>query len=190
MPCVCLRNTFKHWQALKVQQLALRQAKLQEIAITPDAAAPTRSSSEVLRVPHPRKPLASSVAHSARPATPLPPPFRFTTKPSRADLINAESRLGSSIFGPIPSGHRREFFHDRENVWIWHEDWQDAERQSHQLTVRYEVRTSGVYKKVTAGQYLKLEGEELANFCRATRAYLYMVKKYLYQKIQLQPTNF
>lgn len=109
---------------------------------------------------------------------------RLPDHPSRADLINAESRLGSTIFGPVPQGHRREFFHDQENIWIWHEDWSDnaADGQSHphQLTVRYEVRTSGVYKKVSAGSYFKLEGEELENFRRATHAYLNIIKTHLY----------
>ncbi len=111
-------------------------------------------------------------------------PSRLPDHPSRADLINAESRLGSTIFGPVPQGHRREFFHDQENIWIWHEDWSDnaadGQSHSHQLTVRYEVRTSGVYKKVSAGSYFKLEGEELENFRRATHAYLNIIKTHLY----------
>lgn len=101
-------------------------------------------------------------------------------RPSRADLINAESRLGSMIFGPIPAGHRREFFHDRENIWIWHESWVDAERHARQLTIRYEVRPSGVYKKISAGKYFRLEGAELENFRKATRVYLRLIKQYIY----------
>lgn len=101
-------------------------------------------------------------------------------RPSRAELINAESRLGSMIFGAIPEGHRREFFHDRENIWIWHESWTDSERHARQLTVRYEVRPSGVYKKLSAGKYFKLEGAELENFRKATRTYLRLIKQYLY----------
>lgn len=101
---------------------------------------------------------------------------------SRADLINAESQLGSTIFGPVPAGHRREFFHDRANIWIWHEDWYDATLRHRQITVRYEVRVSGIYKKIAAGQYYKLEGDELANFRLATRVYLYLIRRYLYPK--------
>lgn len=103
---------------------------------------------------------------------------------THADLINAESRLGSTIFGPIPAGHRREFFHDRQGVWIWHEDWQDATAGERELTVRYEVRKSGVYKKISAGNYFKLEGGELENFRRAAHAYLKVIKTYLYQPTQ------
>lgn len=104
---------------------------------------------------------------------------------TRADLINAESQLGSTIFGPIPAGHRREFFHDHQNIWIWHEDWYDATLRHRQITVRYEVRISGIYKKVAAGEYYKLEGAELSNFCLATRVYLHLIKRYIYSKAAL-----
>lgn len=99
---------------------------------------------------------------------------------SRSDLINAESCLGRTLFGPIPAGHRREFFHDRDNIWIWHEGWVDSRRHIRQMTIRYEVRPSGVYKKISAGKYFKLEGDELENFRRATHAYLSIIKQYLY----------
>ncbi len=103
-------------------------------------------------------------------------------RPSRADLINAESRLGSMIFGPVPEGHRREFFHDRDNIWIWHEGWVDpATKHSRQLTVRYEVRPAGVFKKVSAGHYIQLKGAELENFRRATHVYLQIIKQKLYR---------
>lgn len=101
-------------------------------------------------------------------------------RPSRAELINAESKLGSTIFGPVPAGHRREFFHDRENIWIWHEDWVDQEHHPRQLTVRYEVRPSGVYKKISAGKYVELKGAELENFRQATKVYLHVIKQKLY----------
>ncbi len=104
------------------------------------------------------------------------------TKLTRADLINAESRLGSKIFGPVPEGHHREFFHDRQNIWIWHEGWSDQAGHDRQLTVRYEVRPSGVFKKIAAGKYLKLEGAELDNFRRATHAYLRLIKQHLYHR--------
>ena len=102
-------------------------------------------------------------------------------KPTRAELINAESRLGSTIFGPVPDGHRREFFHDQENVWIWHEDWRDYHNNEYAMTVRYEVRPNGVYKKLSAGHYVQLVGQELENFRQATHVYLYLIKQKLYR---------
>lgn len=109
-------------------------------------------------------------------------------RPSRAELINAESRLGSTLFGPIPAGHRREFFHDQQNVWIWHEGWVDQDRHARQLTVRYEVRPTGIYKKVSSGSYLRLEGHELENFRRATHAYLSLIKRNIYRYAPATPT--
>ena len=105
---------------------------------------------------------------------------QFRRRPSRAELINAESKLGSTIFGPVPEGHRREFFHDKDNIWIWHEDWLDQTNQLHHMTVRYEVRPSGIYKKISAGRYIRLDGAELDNFCRATHVYLFVIKQKLY----------
>lgn len=205
MPCVCLRNTFRYWQALKAQNLAMYgvaqpKSSTSESSTSVPAATNTRlqDSTEILYIPHPRKPLFASPT-ATTPSASLghtTPPFeslsllssqflRATSKPSRADLINAESQLGSTIFGPIPAGHRREFFHDRENVWIWHEDWQDENQHPCQFTVRYEVRNSGIYKKVATGKYLKLEGDELTNFRKATYSYLCLVKKYLYHTPQI-----
>ncbi len=112
--------------------------------------------------------------------------FHASKHLTRADLINAESCLGSILFGPVPAGHRREFFHDRENVWIWHESWYDQNVHHRQQTVRYEVRTSGVYKKISAGNYLKLDGIELENFRNATHAYLKIIKTYLYNHPKAQ----
>lgn len=107
-------------------------------------------------------------------------PARFKRRMSHDDLLNEESRLGSTIFGPIPVGHHREFFHDHNNVWIWYESWRDANRRQRQITVRYEIRPTGVYKKFTAGKYIPLEGAELYNFRKATHAYLKVIREGLY----------
>lgn len=172
---------------------------------TTSASAGAKITEQTLKIPHQHtKATAKTVAKPAKltpktdipgmistatvkkatgAARPMPSTIfkrRSNAKPTRADLINAESRLGSQLFGAIPAGHRREFFHDQKNIWIWHEDWIDEAEHEHQLTIRYEIRTSGVYKKVAAGKYFKLEGDELENFRKATHAYLYVIKKYLY----------
>lgn len=100
-------------------------------------------------------------------------------KPTKAELINAESNLGRTLFGPIPEGHQREFFHDQQNIWIWHEAWQDAEH-SHSVTTRYEVRPTGVFKRAGRANYIQLKGDELKNFRHAAHAYLKIVKEKLY----------
>ncbi len=182
MPCVCLKNTFARWQSLK----ALAPAPVNSKLINPTANQPAAevsseapSDASFLKVPHPKA--APNLSTPA--ATPKAPRrYRPSVRMTRADLINAESKLGSTIFGPIPAGHRREFFHDQKNIWIWHEDWYDGQHNPHQMTVRYEVRTSGVYKKIATGKYIKLEDEELNNFRKATHAYLYVIKKNLYNR--------
>ncbi len=191
MPCVCLINTFARRQSLKAQKYASRNYQPQHNP-TPSA---TMAAGESIHIAHPRPTRSATESHEledliAQRQQEQQSNFRFRRSAvhlTRADLINAESRLGSTIFGPIPAGHRREFFHDQNNVWIWHEDWYDGQNNPHQLTVRYEVRTSGIYKKVATGKYFKLEGEELENFRRATHVYLDVVKKNLYNHPKLAP---
>lgn len=103
-----------------------------------------------------------------------------SVKLSLADLINAESELGRTLFGPIPDGHQREFFESKKNVWIWHESWTDQLGKLQEMTIRYEVRPTGVFKKASGGNYKKIEGAELDNFRQAARSYLNLVKTKLY----------
>ena len=105
---------------------------------------------------------------------------RYSSKPSYDDLVNAESELGRTIFGPIPSGHQREFFMAKSNVWIWHESFSASDGNLNEMTIRYEVRPAGVYKKATGTGYRKIEGAELENFRQATKTYLELVKTKLY----------
>lgn len=96
------------------------------------------------------------------------------------DMINAESELGRTIFGPIPAGHQREFFLHRKNLWIWHESWREF-GQDRAVTLRYEVRKDGVFKMVNDKPYVKIAGAELENFRNATKKYLELIKTELYQ---------
>ena len=98
---------------------------------------------------------------------------------TEADLINAESALGATLFGPVPAGHRREFFRFEHNIWIYHENWQQNGKKC-ESTITYEVRENGVYKLPLGGQYIKLRGAELENFRKATKEYLKLVKSKLY----------
>ena len=96
------------------------------------------------------------------------------------EYINAESALGRTLFGPIPAGHQREFFRDKQNLWIWHENWTENGEYK-EITIRYEVREDGVYKKPLGRGYTKITGAELENFRHALRAYLKLVKTILYE---------
>lgn len=149
-----------------VNQLDSLTAEANSSTVTP------LTSAQIKHHPNFRLPFASLFNQLSRPT--------FARQLSQSDLLNAESRLGSTIFGPIPAGHRREFFHDKQNIWIWHESWPVSDAEERQITVRYEVRPTGVYKKFAAGQYVKLENAELDNFRRAAHAYLQVVKAGLY----------
>ena len=105
---------------------------------------------------------------------------KYSNKLSLDDLINAESELGRTLFGPIPEGHQREFFEYRKNVWIWHENWVDNFGKLQQMTIRYEVHPTGVYKKSNGSNYKRIDGAELNNFRQATKTYLELVKTKLY----------
>ena len=104
----------------------------------------------------------------------------YTNRFTYDELVNAESAIGRTIFGPIPEGHQREFFEYRKNVWIWHERYVDPQGVMQDMTVRYEVRPNGVYKRPGNGNYRKIEGMELDNFRKAARMYLDLIKTKLY----------
>ena len=92
---------------------------------------------------------------------------------AESNLINAESTLGRTVFGPVMPGHQREFFLLKKNVWIWYEDG---------YTMRYEIRQNGVYKRVNEeDRYTKVTGEELENFKNATKTYLKLIKQSIYK---------
>ena len=108
------------------------------------------------------------------------PSSTYSNKLTYDDLINAEAELGRTIFGPIPAGHQREFFEAKQNVWIWHESFLDADGKMKDTTIRYEVRPAGVYKRAMGGDYVKISGNELENCRKAAKTYLNLVKTKLY----------
>ncbi len=109
-----------------------------------------------------------------------PIPEHYSNKFTYDELVNAESKYGRTLFGPIPAGHQREFFEHRKNVWIWYESWVDKDGLVTNQTIRYEVRPAGVYKKIAGQNYQKIEGKELDNFRNAAKTYLKLVKTNLY----------
>ena len=104
----------------------------------------------------------------------------YSNKLSYEELMNAESKLGSTLFGPIPDGHQREFFAFKKNVWIWYERWSGQDGTLQELTIRYEVKPAGIFKRAGNGNYEKIHGAELENFRRAVHSYLQLVKTKLY----------
>ena len=91
----------------------------------------------------------------------------------QADLMQSlkrrEAKIGGQLFGPVPKGHRREFFCLDERTWVWHEEWlQDGKRYS--VTTHYNVRPEGVLKQ-QGGHYSRLSKQEARNLYRAATMY-------------------
>jgi hypothetical protein len=97
------------------------------------------------------------------------------------DLIRMESEIGAQLFGPIPKGHRREFFCLDEHTWIWHEEWTDVKTKKNMaITTRYEIRGDSIVKVQDTQPYKKLEGEELHNLVYAMQLYYEQVARGIY----------
>lgn len=99
------------------------------------------------------------------------------------DLIRLESKIGRELFGPIPSGNRREFFCLDEHTWIWHEEWTDANtNEPMQLTTRYEIHDNGILKVQDGRPYTFVEGQELDYLTLAIKLYYERVAREVYKR--------
>ncbi|HPG37289.1 MAG TPA: hypothetical protein PK865_00680 [Candidatus Saccharibacteria bacterium] len=79
--------------------------------------------------------------------------------------------MGGKLFGPIPKGHRREFFCLDRSSWVWHEEWLDSAGKNHVVTTRYDVRPQGILKSQGKHSYQLVQGDELRNFYQAVTMY-------------------
>lgn len=103
-------------------------------------------------------------------------------KLSERELLREESKVGSTLFGPIPKGHSREFFCLDETTWIWHEEWNDERGIPRQSTIRYEVHPNGILKVMDGARYRVVEGEELDNLLNAAQLYYERVARGIYHQ--------
>ena len=111
------------------------------------------------------------------------PKSRMLKKVTERDLIEMESQIGNQLFGPIPAGHRRDFFCLDENTWVWHEEWVDENSGQRRVsTTRYEVHSNGVLKAQDGINYRFIEGEELENLILAINLYYEQVMRGVYGK--------
>lgn len=110
------------------------------------------------------------------------PKKRSLKKFTERELLTLESEIGAKLFGPIPAGHRREFFCLDEKTWIWHEEWLDDAKKLATSTVRYEVNEHGVLKVQEGARYSYLEADELRNFGIAIRMYYEQVARGVYSR--------
>jgi hypothetical protein len=86
-------------------------------------------------------------------------------------VLRDNAKMGGTLFGPIPAGHRREFFCLDAHTWVWHEEWVDTNNKAHAVTTRYDIRPNGVLKSQGHNSYQKVDGDELRNLYQAARLY-------------------
>lgn len=103
-------------------------------------------------------------------------------KLSERQLIELEAEIGGALFGPIPAGHRREFFCLDEHTWVWHEEWVDTNNQRKITSTRYEIHDNGILKAQDGKVYKFIEGEELRNLTLAIRLYYEAVARGIYRR--------
>ena len=101
---------------------------------------------------------------------------------TQRELIQLESEIGAKLFGPIPVGHRREFFNLDPITWIWHEEWTDHSGKRRTSTTRYEIHDNGILKAQEGARYNFLEGQELENLKIAMRIYYEEVARTIYKR--------
>ena len=107
---------------------------------------------------------------------------RSEKKSTKRELIQLESEIGRELFGPIPKGHRREFFRLDKRTWIWYEEYKDATGKTESNTTRYEIQDKGILKAQNGARYSYIEGQELANLALAIRMYYERVMRGIYNR--------
>jgi hypothetical protein len=103
-------------------------------------------------------------------------------KLTERELIELEAEIGGKLFGPIPAGHRREFFCLDEHTWVWHEEWNDENGQRQISSTRYEVHQNGVLKAQNGTVYKFIDGDELRNLSVAVQLYYEAVTRDIYRR--------
>lgn len=96
------------------------------------------------------------------------------------NLMRHEARIGGTVFGPIPAGHRREFFCLDEHTWVWHEEWTDKNGEHQVMTTRYDVRPNGVLKSQNGSHYQPVKDQEALRLLKAARLYRNKVNQQIY----------
>ncbi|PID32824.1 hypothetical protein CR956_00455 [Candidatus Saccharibacteria bacterium] len=110
-------------------------------------------------------------------------PKKRPLKPlTERDLLKMESAIGAELFGPLPSGRRRDFFCLDDKTWIWYEEWFDKRHRLQSTTVRYELQDRGVLKVQEGARYSYIEGEELNNLLMAIQMYYERVTREIYKR--------
>jgi hypothetical protein len=99
------------------------------------------------------------------------------------NLIRHEAKIGGELFGPVPKGHRREFFCLDRRTWVWHEEWTDESGNYQARTTRYDVRPDGILKAQDGQQYQQASPDEVQNLYQAAKLYYQRIKHELYNSV-------
>jgi hypothetical protein len=110
------------------------------------------------------------------------PGKRPLKKMTERELIQLESDIGRELFGPVPDGHRREFFCLDEKTCIWYEEYKDKSGKPVSSTTRYEIQGDKILKAQQGARYSYLEGAELDNLVVAIGMYYERVMRGVYKR--------
>ena len=100
---------------------------------------------------------------------------------SERDLIDAESKLGGTLFGRVPKGNRREFFCLDEHTWVWNESTLHPEtNETAILTTRYEIRGDKIIKTQDGQPSRHTSPEETQNLTVAISKYYELIQRHIY----------
>ncbi len=98
----------------------------------------------------------------------------------RRSLMLHEARIGGTLFGEVPAGHRREFFCLDKHTWVWHEEWKDENGQQKVVTTRYDVRPNGVLKSQNGSHYQQVSLDEAKHLAQAASLYSDRIRQEVY----------
>jgi hypothetical protein len=86
-------------------------------------------------------------------------------------IMRQEAKLGGELFGPLPKGHKRQFFCLDQRTWVWYEEWTDNTGRQQTVSTYYHVRPDGILKSQGDNTYRRLDRNELRNLHRAMNLY-------------------
>ena len=112
----------------------------------------------------------------------MPKSLSSPKKITERELIQRESEIGRELFGPVPAGHRREFFCLDEKTCVWYEEYKDSKGKPVSHTTRYEIQGDKVLKAQDGARYSYLEGAELKNLLMAINLYYNKVMRGVYRR--------
>jgi hypothetical protein len=103
---------------------------------------------------------------------------------SIADLMQAESEIGSEIFGNNQNGNYVKFFNENRDHWFLYQESKSANGVIKSHTIHYEVQPNGILKTCdkTGPHFEYICDEELDNFLTATDIYYSSVMSRIYNK--------